>query len=179
MIIPHEHIVYTIGHSTYTLEDFLAVLQSFDIKILVDIRRFPGSRKFPHFNKDNLEASLKKSGIGYVHMKELDGRRRPRKDSKNTVWSNVSFRGYADYMETDEFVFAVAALQAIARQSRTVYMCSEALWWRCHRSLVSDYLKANGWTVFHIMGLNKGEEHRYTAAANIAGKRLSYTGQKM
>jgi len=179
MNIPHEHTIYTIGHSTHALEDFLAILQSFAIEMLVDIRRFPGSRRFPQFNKENLKDSLNKNSIGYVHIEELGGRRKPYKDSKNTVWRNVSFRGYADYMETEEFRRAVAALQAVAGQSRTVYMCSEALWWRCHRSMVSDYLMANGWTVFHITGLNKAEEHRYTAPANVAGNRLWYTDKKV
>lgn len=170
--------VYTIGHSTHKTEDFLAILQSFEIETLIDVRRFPGSRKFPQYNKDILEATLQRKGISYLHIPELGGRRKPHTDSKNTAWRNASFRGYADYMETGDFANGIATLQATALKSRTVYMCSEALWWRCHRAMISDYLKAKEWSVFHIMGINKIEEHRYTAPATVKDTQLLYTGQK-
>ena len=157
--------IYTIGHSTHPLDEFLAMLKSFEIEVLADIRSFPGSRRYPHFNKESLEHSLQETGIGYIHIPELGGRRKPQPDSDNIAWKNPAFRGYADYMETSEFKKAIIGLEALALKQRTVYMCSEAVWWRCHRSLVSDYLKAKGWTVLHIMSKGKSEEHPYTAVA--------------
>ncbi len=166
--------VWTIGHSTRTLEHFIEMLQSFKIKLLVDIRSFPGSRKYPQFNKENLEVSIPHNNIQYVHLKILGGRRAVKKDSKNTAWRHPAFRGYADYMETDDFKKGIEELEALAIQQRTAYMCSEAVWWRCHRSLVSDYLKLNGWTVYHIMETAKATEHTYTKPAKIIDCKLSY-----
>lgn len=174
-----QHIVYTIGHSTHSWQDFLSMLQSFGIKNLVDIRRFPSSRKFPHFNKENLETTLKSSGIRYLHLVELGGRRQVQKDSKNSRWRNDSFRGYADYMETADFHKAITQLETIALSGPTAYMCSEAVWWRCHRSLVSDYLKAKGWAVLHIMAAGKEEEHPYTSPARIEGDRVFYADKDL
>ncbi len=170
-----KHTVYTIGHSTHSVENFIAMLQSFGIKTLVDIRGLPGSRKFPQFDKENLEISLDKNGIHYIHLKELGGRRKVHKDSKNTRWRNASFRGYADYMETEEFEKGVVELESIALRSPTAYMCAEAVWWRCHRSMVSDYLKAKGWKVLHIMGVDKAEEHSYTSPARVVGNNVFYS----
>ncbi|MBX3252511.1 MAG: DUF488 domain-containing protein [Chitinophagaceae bacterium] len=170
-----EHIIYTIGHSTHSLDDFIAMLQSFAIKNLVDIRGLPGSRKFPQFDKENLEQSLEEYGIQYTHLKELGGRRKVHKDSKNTRWRNASFRGYADYMETKAFEKGIEELEAIALQAPTAYMCAEAVWWRCHRSMVSDYLKAKGWVVQHIMAIGKSEEHAYTSPARVVGDRVFYS----
>jgi uncharacterized protein (DUF488 family) len=170
-----SHTIYTIGHSTHSLHTFLAMLHSFDIKLLVDIRSLPGSRKFPQFNKENLELSLPESGIAYKHKLDLGGRRKVKKDSHNTTWRNASFRGYADYMETDAFADAVANLEELATEQRTVYMCAEAVWWRCHRSMVSDYLKVRGWTVLHIMGIGKIQEHTYTSPARIVDGNVCYT----
>ncbi len=169
-----KHIIYTIGHSTHSLEEFVSMLRSFGIETLADIRGLPGSRKFPQFDKENLEISLPANGIQYIHLKELGGRRKVHKDSKNTRWRNDSFRGYADYMETEEFRLAVAELEKIAAQSPTAYMCAEAVCWRCHRSMVSDYLKAKGWTVWHIMGVNKKEEHSFTSPARVVGDQVYY-----
>ena len=168
-------LIYTIGHSTHTIEVFIAMSQSFEIQTIVDIRRFPGSRKFPQFDQDNLKKSLEKVGIQYISMLELGGRRKPNKDSKNTIWKNESFRGYADYMETAEFKNAVVDLEEIARKKTTVYMCAEAVWWRCHRSMVSDFLKAKGWTVLHILNVHKTEEHPYTSPARIVDGVVCYT----
>ena len=170
-----EHIIYTIGHSTHSIDEFIKMLQSFEIKHLVDIRSFPGSKKFPHFNKESLEASLNENGINYTHIKELGGRRKVQKNSINTRWRNESFRAYADYMETESFKKGIAELETIASKQTTAYMCSEAVWWRCHRSIVSDYLKAKGWKVLHIMDLNKVEEHPYTSPARVIGDRVFYS----
>ncbi len=169
--------VYTVGHSTHSADDFIAMLQSFDIRALVDIRRFPGSRKYPAFNQEILALSLQKAGINYIHLEALGGRRKMQPHSKNDRWRNSSFRGYADYMETAEFKNAVAKLEAIALEKTTAYMCAEAVWWRCHRALVSDYLKAKGWTVQHIMAAGKAEEHPYTSPARIENQRVFYSGE--
>lgn len=166
--------IYTIGHSTRSLEEFLDMLKSFNIKILADIRSLPGSRKYPQFNKENLKISLPENGIIYTHLTDLGGRRRVKKDSKNTRWHNNSFRGYADYMETAEFEKAINNLEKIAVQKPTAIMCAEAVWWRCHRSMVSDYLKTKGWTVLHIMAVGKVQEHKYTAPAEVIDGNLSY-----
>jgi hypothetical protein len=166
--------VWTIGHSTRSIEEFLGILQSFSITLLADIRSYPGSRRYPHFNKEALENSLGNSDIQYIHMAELGGRRRPRPDSLNTEWRNESFRGYADYMETPDFVKGIKRLEEIASTVRTAYMCSEALWWKCHRSMVSDYMKWKGWTVWHIMAAEKANEHRYTKPAQIIDGELKY-----
>jgi len=174
-----KHVVYTIGHSNHRLDDFLAMLQSFAIKELVDIRRLPGSRKYPWFDQENLESSLQDSGIHYTYLKELGGRRKVQKDSRNTRWRNTSFRGYADYMETEDFERAVIQLKTIALKQPTAYMCAEAVWWRCHRSMVSDYLKAKGWTVLHIMAPGKTEEHPYTSPARIVGEGVVYSDEKL
>ncbi len=168
------HTIYTIGHSTRSLAEFLDILQSYGIKILADIRSLPGSRKFPQFDKENLKISLEETGIQYIHMADLGGRRKVKKDSKNTRWNNDSFRGYADYMETEEFECAIVKLENIALEQPTAYMCSEAVWWRCHRSMVSDYLTAKGWMVLHIMATGKAQEHKYTAPARIVDGHVLY-----
>jgi len=158
--------IWTIGHSTRSLEEFIDILHSFDIELLADIRSYPGSRRYPHFNKEALQISLPQAKIEYIHFPDLGGRRKTRPDSKNTVWRNPAFRGYADYMETDEFKNGIMTLEEFAHSQRTAYMCSEAVWWRCHRSMVSDYLKVRGWKVLHIMGLGKSIEHPYTSPAH-------------
>jgi uncharacterized protein (DUF488 family) len=167
--------IWTIGHSTRTLDEFIAMLTSFRIELVADIRSFPGSRRYPQFNKEALEVSLPENKIKYIHLRELGGRRKVRPDSVNTGWRVAAFRGYADYMETDAFKIAIKGLEAIALKERTAYMCSEAVWWRCHRSLVSDYCKMHGWTVMHIMGIGKMAEHPYTSPARIVGGHLIYS----
>lgn len=166
--------IFTIGHSTHTIDKFVDMLQSFEIGLIVDIRLYPGSKRYPHFNSEALEKSLEEHKIGYRHFPDLGGRRRPAKDSPNTAWRVEAFRGYADYMESDAFRKAINELQDLARSKKTAYMCSEAVWWSCHRSLVSDYLKAEGWKVMHIMNTGKAEEHPYTKPAKIVNGRLSY-----
>lgn len=167
--------VYTIGHSTRSLTEFLDMLQSFEIQTLVDIRSMPGSRKFPQFNQEDIKVSLEENGINYLHLIDLGGRRKVKKDSKNTRWHNASFRGYADYMETKQFENAIEKLEQIAFVQTTAYMCSEAVWWRCHRSMVSDYLKAKDWTVLHIMTVGKVQKHSYTEPARIVDGKVVYT----
>jgi uncharacterized protein (DUF488 family) len=168
--------IWTVGHSTRSLEEFVEALDSFEIKVLADVRSFPGSRRYPHFNREQLKASLAAAGLEYQHFPELGGRRRVQPDSLNMAWRNESFRGYADYMETDDFRAGIARLFDIARGRRTAIMCAEAVWWRCHRSLISDYLKAKGAEVKHIMAPGKSEAHPYTSAARIVNGELSYRG---
>src|SRR5690606_15401017 len=155
----------TLGHSTRTQEEFLELLQAFGIEQLVDVRRYPGSRKYPHFNKEHLEVTLPRHQIAYEHLEDLGGRRKVNKDSKNLAWRLISFRGYADHMETPTFRTAADKLQEMAKAKRIAYMCSEAVWWSCHRALISDYLKLRGWQVNHIMGPNNAPEHPYTKPA--------------
>jgi uncharacterized protein (DUF488 family) len=166
--------IWTIGHSTLPFQKFVEILHSFKIELLADIRSFPGSRKFPHFNKEILEISLPQNNIKYIHLRKLGGRRKVNPDSKNTSWRHLAFRGYADYMETNTFREGIKELEKIAMKQRTAYMCSEAVWWHCHRSMVSDYLKVQCWKVMHIMGNGKEEEHPYTAPARIVNGELSY-----
>jgi uncharacterized protein (DUF488 family) len=166
--------IWTIGHSTRSFEEFRAMLQSFSIELVVDVRHYPASRKFPQFNKEALEIALSQSGIRYLHVKDLGGRRKANPDSKNTGWRHPAFRGYADYMETSAFKNGVEELIQRASHLRTAYMCSEAVWWRCHRSLISDYLKVQGWKVMHIMSAGKAQEHPYTSPAKIVHGALTY-----
>lgn len=166
--------IWTIGHSTRSMEDFMQLLQQYQIEAIADIRKFPGSRKYPQFNKEALSESLQKAGIHYEHIEELGGRRKPDKDSENTRWRHPAFRAYADYMETKEFSQGIEKLLALRQKYRTAYMCSEAVWWRCHRALVSDYLKFKGYMVIHILSGSKTEEHPYTSAAAFKDGQLTY-----
>lgn len=169
--------LYTIGHSTRTLDEFVAALRSFGIRTLVDIRTVPRSRHTPQFNREELRRRLPRRGIRYTHMGELGGLRKPRPDSTNTAWRNASFRGFADYMETPEFGAALRGLRALAREAGPVaVMCAEAVPWRCHRSLVADALTAYGDTVFHIMGQEKGHLHARTPWAKVEGREVTYPG---
>jgi uncharacterized protein (DUF488 family) len=167
-------VIWTIGHSTRTMDEFVYLLKGQRIELLVDIRSFPGSRRFPHFNKENLAITLKDQGIDYVHMVGLGGRRKPKIDSLNIAWRHPSFRGYADYMQTDEFRNHIHSLEQLAAKKRTAYMCSEAPWWKCHRALVSDYLKVAGWLVLHIMEKGKITEHPFTSPARPEQGQLFY-----
>ena len=171
------HTIYSIGHSTRSLDEFLNMLRSFNIKILTDIRSLPGSRRFPQYNMENLKTSLEEIGVQYIHLADLGERKKVKKDSKNNLWNNDSFRGYADYMETIEFANAIVKLEQIALEQPTAYMCSEAVWWRCHRSMVSDYLKAKGWAVLHIMAKGKVQEHKYTSPARIVDGNVFYSDE--
>jgi uncharacterized protein (DUF488 family) len=167
--------IWTIGHSTRTIDEFISLLQANQIRLLVDVRSLPGSKRYPQFNKETLVDSLGKVGIRYEHFPELGGRRKAKRESKNTAWRNASFRGYADYMETEEFRKGVKRLLELAADAgRIAIMCAEAVWWRCHRSLVSDYLKARGIEVIHILDAKKTEPHPFTSAARIVDGVLSY-----
>ena len=168
--------LWTVGHSTRAIAEFLELLSSYRIEALVDVRSFPGSRRYPHFNRENLSGSLTAADVEYIHMPELGGRRKAKPDSLNMTWRNESFRGYADYMESAEFCKGIERLVETAKEKRVAIMCSEAVWWRCHRSLIADYLKANGVKVLHILGVGKSEEHPFTGAAQIVNGKLSYRG---
>jgi uncharacterized protein (DUF488 family) len=165
--------IWTIGHSTRDITSFIDLLSANDIEAVADVRSLPGSRKFPQFNAEELAVSLPEHGIEYIPFKQLGGRRKARKDSPNTVWRHPAFRGYADYMETEDFEKGIEELLAVAGQKRMAIMCSEAVWWRCHRSMISDKLKSIGVTVIHIMD-GKNVVHPYTPAARIVGGALVY-----
>ena len=170
--------IWTVGHSTRTIDIFISVLEENGIKLVADVRSFPGSRRYPQFNRKMLAKSLTEYGIRYEHFPELGGRRKAGKDSHNTAWRNASFRGYADHMETEEFRKGIERLLDLANKlGPAAIMCAEAVWWRCHRALISDYLKTGGLEVMHILDANKREPHRYTSAAQIVNGELSYAGQ--
>ena len=165
--------IWTIGHSTRDITSFIDLVSANDIEAIADVRSLPGSRKFPQFNAEELAISLPERGIEYIPFKQLGGRRKARKDSPNTVWRHPAFRGYADYMETSDFKEGIAELLRLAEQKRAAIMCSEAVWWRCHRSMISDYLKSIDVTVEHIMD-GKNVIHPYTSAARLLDGRLVY-----
>lgn len=167
--------IWTVGHSTRSLEEFIALLQAHGVEAVGDVRRFAGSRKYPHFNPAPLAEGLAAAGLRYVPLPALGGRRSPRPASVNTVWRNASFRGYADFMETPAFEAGLDALLYLARESRTALMCAEAVWWRCHRALLADRLTADGHEVRHILSAARAEAHSYTAAARLQDGRLSYS----
>jgi uncharacterized protein (DUF488 family) len=169
--------LFTIGHSTHPLEEFLSLLPRHGIEDLADIRRFPGSRKYPHFNRESLAAALSIAGVEYHWLEALGGRRKGTGGpSKNLGLRNESFRNYADYMATEEFRLGVDGLLNLAKQKRTAFMCSEGLFWRCHRRLVSDYLLARGHVVRHIMPDGKLQLHTLTPGAAIENGELFYPG---
>ena len=171
--------VLTIGHSNHPLDRFLALLAGHGVEALVDIRRFPGSRKHPHFSRDNLAAALPKSGVEYHWLEALGGRRHKQRDeSPNLGLENKGFRNYADYMLTDEFREGMEKLLDIAQRKRTAIMCAEGLFWQCHRRLVSDFLIANGVTVQHIMPNGEMRPHKLTKGAVIESGQVTYPGEK-
>ncbi|MDQ2977086.1 MAG: DUF488 domain-containing protein [Acidobacteriota bacterium] len=173
---PVSACIWTVGHSTRSAEEFNEILSSHGIGTLVDVRSFPGSRRYPHFNKSELSGTLEAAGIDYLHLRELGGRRKPSPNPKNTAWRNASFRAYADHMESEEFRKGIETLLQLGQQKRTAFMCAEAVWWRCHRSLIADFLKANGVEVIHIIDAKHTELHPYTTAARIVNGQLSYEG---
>jgi len=172
--------IWTIGHSTRTIDEFISLLEENGVKLLADVRAFPGSKRYPQFNKGALAESLTARGIRYEHFPELGGKRKSKPDSRNTAWRNASFRGYAGHMETEQFQKGVERLLDVAAEAGpTAIMCAEAVWWRCHRSLIADYLKARGVKVVHILGANKVELHPYTPAARIVNGELSYAADSL
>ncbi len=172
-----EFDAYTLGFSNRTWDQTLEILQVYGIRRLVDIRTLPGSKHTPQFNLEHLEESLPKAGVEYVHMKSLGGLRKPKKDSTlNSAWQNSGFRGYADYMQTDQFASALEKLIWLLKEQTTVYCCTEAVFWRCHRQLVSDALSVRGYRIGHIFSASKVEAHSLTQFANPQGTRLTYPG---
>ena len=172
--------LYTIGHSTRTLDELLDALRAHSIATLVDIRAFPMSRRLPQFNRDSLEQTLPAAGIRYVWMKALGGyRKKVLDESPHIALRNQSFRNYADYMLTPEFEHAIAELVALAEQSRTAYMCAERVYFRCHRMLVSDWLLAHGHEVLHIDATGPVRPHKLTPDARMIEERLLYRGDRL
>jgi uncharacterized protein (DUF488 family) len=169
--------VWTIGHSTRALDEFLALLAEHDIAVLADVRRIPESRRHPHFGQAALAHTLKTSGLTYQHFLELGGRRRPRPDSPNSGWQHEAFRGYADHTATKAFRDGITRLLELATRQRVAIMCAEALWWQCHRRLIADYLTATGHRVTHILGPGKSELHRIAPPARIVNGELSYAAE--
>jgi uncharacterized protein (DUF488 family) len=166
--------IWTIGHSTRTIEDFLATLDAHGIETVVDVRRFPGSRRLPQFGSAALEAALVKHGKSYRWIEALGGRRLPNPASPNDGWRHPAFRGYADHMATEEFASGLHELEMIAAGSRTTVMCAEILWWQCHRRLIADALTVLGHEVHHIRDASEAEVHRVAPPAAIVGGVLTY-----
>jgi uncharacterized protein (DUF488 family) len=166
--------VFTIGHSTRPIQEFVGLLQSNGIRQLIDIRTIPKSRRNPQFNSENLAASLHAASIGYIHLKGLGALRKPLSDSANTGWRNASFRAYADYMQTHEFEAALDRAIALAQREPTAVMCAEGLPWQCHRSLVADALVVRGIEVREIVGNSPANEHTLTPFARVTGTQVTY-----
>lgn len=170
--------IFTVGHSTHPIDEFIAILKNYGIEQLADVRTVPKSRHVPQYNSDALAASLGEQGIAYVHMKALGGLRHAKKDSVNSGWRNASFRGYADYMATDEFAQGVDRLIDLAKVKRTVIMCAEAVPWRCHRSLIGDALLARGIAAEDIMSATSSRAHKLTEFARVDGQQITYPPDK-
>jgi uncharacterized protein (DUF488 family) len=168
--------IFTIGHSTHPIDEFVHLLQTHGVEQLIDIRTVPRSRTNPQFNRDTLPNSLQAARIGYVHMPALGGLRQARADSPNTAWRNASFRGYADYMQTPEFAAAIESLIEFAGGRQVAIMCAEAVPWRCHRSLVADALSARGIPVEDILSAGRRQPHKLTPFAKVEGTRVWYPG---
>jgi uncharacterized protein (DUF488 family) len=163
-------LIFTIGHSTRSADEFLALCRAHGVEAVADVRLIPKSRRYPHFNADQMSLWLPAAGIKYVPFKQLGGRRRTRKDSINLGWRNESFRGYADFMQTDAFARAVNTLTELAAEQPTAIMCAEAVPWRCHRSLIADALLVRGWRVMDITSARKASPHKLTPFAKVSGE---------
>jgi uncharacterized protein (DUF488 family) len=170
--------IWTIGHSTRAIEEFLGLLAGSGIEAIADVRSFPGSRRYPQYGREALAATLAAHAIGYHWLPALGGRRRASPDSPNTAWRNASFRGYADYMSSAEFAQGLAELSEVSNKARTTIMCSEALWWRCHRSMIADALCVRGIKVVHILDAKHSVVHPMTSPARIVGGVLSYAARQ-
>ena len=171
--------IFTIGHSTHPIQEFIALLQAHSIEVLIDVRTVPHSRHNPQFDTDALRTSLNEAGIRYIHMPALGGLRHPRQDSPNVGWRNESFRGYADYMQTEAFQTALNELQALAQQHITAIMCAEAVPWRCHRSLIADALTVQDWQVLDIITDKAPTLHKLTPFLKFEDGRLMYPAIQM
>jgi uncharacterized protein (DUF488 family) len=169
-----ENAIFTVGHSTLPIERFIALLDTYGIERLVDVRTVPRSRHNPQFNAEDLGRALQQEDINYVPLPALGGLRHARKDSINTGWRNTSFRGYADYMQTDEFAGGLKRLIALSEKKRTAIMCAEAVPWRCHRSLVADALIVRGIPVVEILSETDYRAHKLTSFARVEGMRITY-----
>ena len=167
-------VVFTIGHSTRPIDEFIELLSAHGVKHLVDVRTVPRSARNPQFNKDALPKSLKRAGIAYTHLPGLGGLRRAKSDSINTGWRNASFRGYADYMQTPEFAENLAELIELAKRDRAAIMCAEAVPWRCHRSLIADALLVRGIRADDIMTAKRATPHKLTPFARVRGTKITY-----
>jgi uncharacterized protein (DUF488 family) len=170
--------IWTIGHSTRAIEEFLGLLAESHIEAIADVRSFPGSRRYPQYGREALAATLAAHAIGYRWLPALGGRRRASPDSPNTAWRNASFRGYADHMSSTEFAQGLAELLEVSYKARTAIMCSEALWWRCHRSMIADALCVRGIKVVHILDAKHSVVHPMTSPARIVGGVLSYAARQ-
>jgi uncharacterized protein (DUF488 family) len=171
-----NEVIYTIGHSTLAIEDFIQTLKAYAIEQVVDVRTIPKSRHNPQYNSDELRQALQGQGIEYVHMPGLGGLRHTTKDSINLAWKNASFRGFADYMQTPEFSAALDELIALGKEKRCVIVCAEAVPWRCHRSLIGDALVVRGIVAQDIMNAKSSKPHVLTAWARVEGERVTYPG---
>lgn len=169
-----EQVVFSIGHSTRPVSEFIEIMRAYGIKKVIDIRTIPKSRHNPQFNQDELRESLKAAKIGYLHMKGLGGLRHALKDSPNTGWRNASFRGFADYMQTEEFERNLEKLIEAAKKRATVVMCAETLPWRCHRSLIGDALLIRGVNMKHIISSGSSRDHALTPWAKVNGRKITY-----
>ena len=174
MILFFLDVIYTIGHSTRALSELLGLLAAHRVTQVVDVRRYPASRRHPQFARDALATTLQEVGVGYHHAPELGGRRAARPDSLNTGWRSAGFRGYADYMETPEFADALARLRELTRAGPTAILCTEAVPWRCHRQLIADALLVRGMDVRHVVGHGPPSPHRLTSFARVVVDRLIY-----
>jgi len=171
---PAEHLrIWTVGHSSRSLAEFLGVLASFEIDVVADVRRFPGSRAHPQFQRDALAASLRAAGIDYLPLPALGGRRRPVSDAAS-AWRNEAFRGYADHLDTEEFAGGLFELLMFAGGLRTAVLCAEVLWWRCHRRMIADVLVSLGAEVEHILDRGASQPHRLAPPARLARGVLTY-----
>jgi uncharacterized protein (DUF488 family) len=169
--------VWTVGHSTHPIETLVALARAHDVTTIADVRKIPRSRRNPQFNADALPAALAAAGLGYTHRPGLGGLRRERADSINRAWKNPSFRAYADYMQTDDFARELDALLALGTRERVAIMCAEAVWWRCHRSLIADAMVARGEPVLHILTPERAEPHVLRDFARVAHGRVTYPGE--
>jgi len=174
-----KEILFTIGHSTRTIDEFIDLLKAYNIQRIVDVRTIPRSRHNPQFNENVIDLSLQKVGINYLHIAELGGLRHTTAGSINLGWHNPSFRGFADYMGTPEFAKGIEILENIAKKEKTAIMCAEALPWRCHRSLIADALSKRGWDVFDIMTLKTASNHRLTPFLKVRQGKLTYPKPKI
>lgn len=172
--MPGPPTVWTLGHSTRPIDEFIGLLRAHQIRLLVDVRTVPRSRYNPQFNTETLAQSLRDAGLRYRHLSALGGLRKPKKDSINDGWRNTSFRGYADYMQTDEFLNALDMLMTESRLQPTAIMCAEAVPWRCHRSLIADAMVIRGWDSRHIMSETKADLHQLTSFARLEKGTLTY-----